>query len=338
MSWFSEALQRKWYSENFSAVLLPLLPLTALFRVLSQRHKITSLRHTINHAVPVWVVGNISVGGTGKTPVTLALVQYCAEQGVSVGIVSRGYGGSEGKHSAFIINAQSTAEQVGDEPLLMYKRLSCPVVVAANRNEAVTALLDSFPNTQLIISDDGLQHYSLARQLEIVVVDGQRGLGNGALLPAGPLRELAPRLAEVDIIIHNGEMSAHCEQALRPYAHHAYEMLLVASPLKSLHKSNAPSPKKGDTVHAVAGIGNPSRFFTSLRALGFTVIEHSFADHHDYQAQDVTFDDSLALIMTEKDAVKCMTIEGLTNSYYLPVDAQFSPHLYTKLDALIKEL
>lgn len=338
MSWLSSVLQRQWYKPTFSAVLLPLQPLAALYSVLSRANKIKSLRHQAEHSVPIWVVGNISVGGTGKTPVTLALVKYCQEKNIHVGIVSRGYGGSEGKGDAFIIDSQSTVQQAGDEPLLMYQRLNCPVVICAKRNHAITALLAKFPKTQLILSDDGLQHYAMPRQLEIAVVDGQRGLGNQALLPAGPLRESAQRLSSVDMIIHNGAMSAGCELSLQAHSHKTFGMTLSASALVPLNKLDEVQPIKGDTVHAVAGIGNPQRFFNALKEQGFNIIEHSFADHYHYQSQDLQFDDGLAIIMTEKDAVKCASLVLPSACYYLPVDAVFSSEFYEKLETLLQHI
>lgn len=339
MSWITKALQRKWYATDYSPVLWPLRPLASLYYLAALINKSTSLNKQASHLVPIWVVGNISVGGTGKTPVTLALVKYCQEKNIQVGIVSRGYGGSEGGHQPFILDHDSTAQQAGDEPLLMYQRLSCPVVIATKRNDAVTALLAKHPETQLILSDDGLQHYAMPRQLEIVVIDGARGLGNQQLLPAGPLRESPKRLSSVDIIIHNGSMHDNCRAALSPYNEKTYPMELSPAPLIPLQQSaQFAVPVKGDTVHAIAGIGHPQRFFNSLKAQGFSVIEHSFTDHYAYQRQDLQFNDSLAIIMTEKDAVKCASLSTSLACFYQPVDATFNTKFYAQIDTWLSAL
>lgn len=342
----SEYIQRKWYQPKFSAYLLPLLPLATLFKCLAYINKMRTSRHQIRHDVPVWVVGNVSVGGTGKTPVTIALVNHCQNNNISVGIVSRGYGGSKGNHAAYLLNENTTAAQSGDEPLLMFKRLQCPVAIGSNRNQAITALKKTYPRLQLIISDDGLQHYAMHRDLEIAVVDGDRGLGNQQLLPAGPLRELPARLNSVDLIIHNGDMSLACEKVLSNFTDKLYGMQLTSTTLLPLHLLAKPSfeasnakgvnaPEAGQTIHAVAGIGNPPRFFKALRALGFQLIEHSFPDHHQYQASDLNFPDKHAIIMTEKDAIKCTELKLESACYYLPVEAKFTNHFDHKLDDLL---
>ncbi len=343
MSRFSVALETRWYQSTLSPWLMTLLPLSAIFFLLSKLNKHTSLKKRCTNPVPVWVVGNISIGGTGKTPVTCALVKYCQEKNIQVGIVSRGYGGVKSGPLPYSLSEQSTARDAGDEPMLMYKRLACPVVICANRNAAVETLVTSNPEIQLIISDDGLQHYALDRQLEIAVVDAKRGLGNGWLLPAGPLRESALRLNHVDMIINNGELTEQSQQDLSAYSAKSYEMTLQPSALLPVFESTSHGsvPKPKQTVHAVAGIGHPQRFFNSLKDLGFDVIEHRFPDHYQYQFNDLCFNDKLPVIMTEKDAVKCANLEqsGRTNDcYFLPVDAQFPPEFYTKLNVFIESL
>ena len=262
---------------------------------------------------PVIVVGNLTVGGSGKTPLTVWLVRWLAARGLRAGVVSRGYG-RQGE-APRRVTARSQAREVGDEPLLIARRTGAPVCVARDRVAAAAALA---PEVDVIVADDGLQHYRLARALEIVVVDGRRRFGNGRLLPAGPLREPASRLRDAGLVVANGGTPRAGELA----------MTLVPGDLVALadgtRRPLAASAAATPRVHAVAGIGDPSRFFATLRAAGFSPEEHAFPDHADYSAADFAFGDDAPVLMTEKDAVKCGSFAD-ARLHYLEVSASFAP-------------
>ncbi len=263
------------------------------------------------------VVGNITVGGSGKTPLVIRLCRIFSEAGLAPGVISRGYGRKE--RGLRLVSPASSPNVVGDEPLLIAHRTGVPVIVAANRCDAARALLKQRVN--VIISDDGLQHHRLPRSVEICVIDGSRGLGNGRLIPAGPLREPPERLLSVDHVIINGELND------MPADVDAQIMSLAPGHLKSLNDEEAwrLSQFSGCTVNAVAGIGNPDRFFSLLQHTGIKVIEHAFPDHHVYAEEDfATMDKNFPIMMTEKDAVKCTGL-GLKNAWFLTVDAHL-PH------------
>ena len=251
--------------------------------------------------VPVIVVGNLTAGGTGKTPTVIWLAEQLRERGLSPGIVSRGYGGSQSK-SPMRVDADSAAEIVGDEPVLLARRSDCPVVVDADRVRAAEMLVED--GVDVIITDDGLQHYRLGRDYEICVIDGKRGLGNRLLLPAGPLRESPRRLEDVDQLLVNGRLRG--TDRLSVAEQNAVPFDLVATEACRLNGSLARPIDRfaGTTVHAVAAIGNPTRFFDLLRAHGIQVIEHAFRDHARLEPNDLEFGDDFDVFMTEKDAVK----------------------------------
>ncbi|ABI56783.1 tetraacyldisaccharide 4'-kinase [Alkalilimnicola ehrlichii MLHE-1] len=276
--------------------------------------------------VPVVVVGNIFVGGTGKTPLVAWIADTLAAMGRRPGIVSRGYGGRSREWPRRVA-ADSDPAEVGDEPLLLARGTGCPVAVGPDRVAAAQLLLAA--GCDVVVSDDGLQHYRLPRALELVVCDGHRGLGNGLCLPAGPLREPADRLADVDMVISNGRAPA-----LTPWW---FE--LVPGPLRPLAADAAPEggPEPGTTVHAVAGIGHPARFFATLEGLGYRVIPHPFPDHHPYRAGELRFGDDRPVIMTEKDAVKCAGLAP-ARSWFLPVEARPEPATRERLEASLARL
>jgi tetraacyldisaccharide 4'-kinase len=290
-----------WYHPTLHPLLWPLWPLSKVFSfVAATRRKAIQ---PVKVGVPVVVVGNISVGGTGKTPVVLWLAQALQARGVKVGVVSRGYGG-KAPHYPFTVETDTSAAFCGDEPLLI-RQHGIPVVVAPDRVAAAKRLVQQ--GTQIIVADDGLQHYRLHRDLEIAVVDAARGVGNGHTLPAGPLREPPARLSEVDFVLKNGE-----NYRLQP------------QPLQAL--SGKPNTPQG-RIHAIAGIGRPRRFFDTLRALGLEVIEHPMPDHHAFVLEDFAFDDALPIVMTDKDAVKALPLLKaqpalLSRCWRLPVVAQ----------------
>lgn len=306
------ALEARWYQASPPPALLR--PLAALYGwIAASRRRRTQARRL---PVPVIIVGNISVGGAGKTPFVIWLVEQLRAAGWNPGVVSRGYGGRAPRYP-FAVAADGNPAHSGDEPLLIAQRCACPVVVAPDRYAAGQMLL-SGGNVDIVVADDGLQHYALARDLEICIVDGARGLGNEALLPAGPLREPPSRLREVDLVVVNGEGWTDARlKALGMTLRTGYAQALRGGERKPL------GDFAGRRVHAVAGIGHPPRFFAALRAQGIDVIEHAFADHHAYVAGDLRFGDDLPLLMTEKDAVKCRAFAA-ANWWSVPVSAELS--------------
>jgi tetraacyldisaccharide 4'-kinase len=274
--------------------------------------------------VPVIVVGNLTVGGTGKTPLTIWLAQFLKSKGFKPGIISRGYGGHITREPLGI-TFQTSAYQGGDEPVIIARRTGCPVFVHPQRVLAGEALLKAH-DVDILITDDGLQHYELIRDIEIAVIDGQRGFGNGHLLPAGPLREPIERLKDVDMIVHHG---------LNPEADYSMELKgALATNLKNVCQRKPLPGFIGAPLHAMAGIGNPDRFYGLLEAQGLTIQTKTYPDHYRYTKKDLDFAGDDALLMTEKDAVKCFHL-ARENHWYLPVDAHLSPRFGPDLLALI---
>ena len=274
--------------------------------------------------VPVIVIGNLSVGGTGKTPLTVAVVEALRAHGYQPGVVSRGYGGSQ--REPLLLEAAPDPLQVGDEPCLI-RASGVPVAVGRDRPAAAQLLLAAGCN--VLVADDGLQHYRLARDVEICVIDGQRRFGNGRLLPAGPLREPLSRLQRVDFRVCNGGVAAAGE----------YPMHLRGGNAVALcdGKSQPLAAFSGRRVHAVAAIGNPQRFFDSLRAAGIEVIEHPFADHHRFESSELDFADGLPLLMTDKDAVKCQRF-AQPHWWRVPVQAELPEAFHDALAQYINAL
>lgn len=310
-------LLRCWYSRRGWCWVL--IPLSLLFWTASRLRRVFyALRPVDRLPVPVIVVGNIAVGGTGKTPLVLWLVELLRAAGHRPGVISRGYAASA--HAAVAVGPDSDPAVVGDEPVLIARRGRCPVWVGRRRAEAGSALLKAHPEVDVIVSDDGLQHYALARDMEIVVVDGQRGFGNGLLLPAGPLREGRARLIDVDAVVVNGDGLAAGPG--RP----AYTMQLIGGriyDLKQPSRTVSPGYFNDRPVHAVAAIGNPARFFEALERQGMQTIRHAFPDHFRFRPDDLP---AGTVIMTEKDAVKCTTF-GRDDIWVFAVDAEVSEGL-----------
>ena len=274
--------------------------------------------------VPVVVVGNISVGGTGKTPLTIALVLAMRERGYVPGVASRGFGGSA--HSPQLLDAHADPAVVGDEPMLISRATHAPVAVGRDRVAATRLLLANGVN--VIIADDGLQHYRLDRDVEICVIDGVRRFGNGRLLPAGPLREPVTRLHSVDFRVCNGG-SAQANEV---------PMQLIGDSVVNVGDPAQRKPLSafaGQRVHAIAGIGNPSRFFAQLREAGVDLLEHAFADHHAYIATDIEFGDDLPVLMTAKDAVKCAAFAH-PSCWLVPVQAQLPTQFFQDIVDLLR--
>jgi tetraacyldisaccharide 4'-kinase len=311
-------LVARWYGRRSTAWLVPLELLfrgaVALRRALYAR----GLLRSEHMPVPVVVVGNLTVGGTGKTPLVLWLADALRARGLAPGIVSRGYGGAA-RAAPVRVDPAGDAGVVGDEALLLAQRSGCPVVVGARRAQAARVLVEA--GVDVVIADDGLQHYALGRDVEILVLDGERGLGNGRCLPAGPLREPASRIAQVDaVVVQEGETGRD------PGIAGALHMRLRERALVPL-AGGAPralSELAGQRVHAVAGIGNPERFFAWLRARGLDVIAHPHPDHAAYRPEDLQFGDELPVLMTEKDAVKCARFAG-PRHWSVSVDVVLDP-------------
>jgi tetraacyldisaccharide 4'-kinase len=306
-------LNRIWYDR--AAPPWWLLPLSFVYGgvVGSRRYLYAKrLRKSTRMASPVVVVGNLSVGGTGKTPLVCWLVGRLTDLGFKPGVVTRGYGGSS--RNVRLIDSSDDPNVVGDESVLLARRTGAPVAIGHDRPGASQLLLNA--GCDVVVSDDGLQHYGLARDCEIVVVDGDRRFGNGWLLPAGPLRESKSRLAAADAVVVNGGR-ALLDGALSMRLEAKSALSLIGGAVKVLDEF------AGRSVHAVAGIGNPERFFNMLRAHGIEVVGHPLPDHARLRAADISFTDDRPVLMTEKDAVKCERIAG-PHHWYVPVTASFS--------------
>jgi tetraacyldisaccharide 4'-kinase len=317
-------LLRLWYGESPGVFVLQ--PLSWLYgAVVAVRREAYERGWVRSHAVgrPVIVVGNLTVGGTGKTPLTIWLANHLRQRGYDVGLVSRGYGRAQG--GLRMVTSDSAWQDVGDEPLILHRRTGCMTLVASDRVAAARALAER--GAKVILADDGLQHLRMTRDCEIVVVDGARGLGNGRVLPAGPLRESGSRVQAADAVVVNGGAVAEPVRGVPPeLAAAALRMRLLAGHARQLAGSGQEQPLaafRGRPVHAVAAIGNPQRFFADLRAGGLELIEHPFPDHQPLAAADLDFGDGLAVLMTEKDAVKCRQAAG-PRHWYVPVEADFS--------------
>lgn len=321
MNW----LVSSWYNKHPIRWLLA--PLSGVYRLIMQIRKYCYQHDFFNRykaAVPVIIVGNITAGGTGKTPFVIWLCQQFKQAGYRPGVISRGYGGNY-TQKLMEVTPESDPTITGDEPVVISSSTQCPVIVSADRKASCEALV-THHGCNIIISDDGLQHYRLQRDIEIVIVDGKRLFGNEYCLPAGPLREPLTRLEEVDFtVVNSGD-------------NHSLSMQLTHSALIKL--SDQTQTKNiadfaGATVHAVAGIGNPHRFFEQLRVAGIKIIEHAFADHHNYQMSDLQFNDQRPIIMTEKDAVKCRQFCD-DRTWYVATETIVSDHLFDSINQLIR--
>jgi len=310
------SLQRRWYGDGTPPLWARVLEAIYARGVRRQAERFrANPASVVRLPVPVVVVGNITVGGTGKTPLIVALAKAMAQRGFHPGIVSRGYGGSE--RGPYLLTGDDDPARVGDEPSLI-RQSGVPVAIGRERPEAARLLVDA--GCDLILADDGLQHHRLGRDVEICVIDGERRLGNGHLLPAGPLREPADRLSTVDFIVVNGGV---------PKGHEIGMTLEGGVAVNMAHDSIvAPlSDFAGRPAHAVAGIGNPSRFFASLTAHGIAAHGHPFSDHHAFTRDDFTFADGCPVLMTDKDAVKCRSF-ARPNWWRVPVRANLPESFY----------
>jgi tetraacyldisaccharide 4'-kinase len=332
---FRDRLLAAWYAPRITLLAAALWPLSLLYGVAASLRRFGYRQGILTRtrlSVPVIVIGNLTVGGTGKTPLVRALAAALAARGFHPGIVSRGYGGRvEGPR---VLTETDPPEEIGDEPAML-ARDGFPVAVAPRRADAGRSLLAVHPDVDVIVADDGLQHYALERDVEIAVVDAARGFGNGLLLPAGPLRESVARLTEVDAIVYREEIGRsppECGQ--RPSFAFTVEVLPVRN-LVALEAIAQFDKLPAGSVHAVAGIGDPQRFFARLRALGLDPICHAFADHHAYVPADIEFPGARAIVMTEKDAVKCRVFAD-ERMWQLPIRARIDPALVTLVEDRIR--
>ena len=323
-----EFIENIWYSKHpLGLVLLPLSWIYALIIVLRRLCYQSGLIAVNQIDAPVIIVGNISVGGTGKTPLVIWLAKYFKSKGFRPGIISRGYGGKlSGKTQQ--VRPDSNPSLVGDEPVLIAKRTTCPVAIAVQRRRAAEELI-THCDCNLILCDDGMQHYSLGRDMEIAVIDGQRRFGNGHCLPAGPLREPKSRLTTVDFVVSKYFAGRHEFKMEYTYG----DLVSLTEPTRTMPVSNL----NGQSVHAIAGIGNADRYYSYLRNQKLQIIMHEFSDHHSFTAEDVNFNDGLPVVMTEKDAVKCVD-HATEHHWYLPITATLPESFTYRLDALMKEI
>lgn len=286
----------------------------------------SGLRRSKRVGVPVVVVGNLTVGGTGKTPLVAALALELRQRGWRPGIALRGYGGR--RRAPGLLPADADPAEFGDEAVLLARATAVPV--ATGRHRADAARLLAGQGCDLVLCDDGLQHWALARDLEILVVDGVRRFGNGRLLPAGPLREPVERATRVDHVVVNGGVAREGEVPMRIVGQRALALDGTARAL-------ALDALRGRSVHAVAGIGNPERFFAMLESFGIRVARHAWPDHHDYDGREFAFDDDLPVMVTEKDAVKCARFAD-ARTWVVPVEAELPPVFIDRLHAQLHAL
>lgn len=343
-------------------LLLPISWLYGLITMLRRQAYKIGLLSSYRAPIPIMVIGNISVGGSGKTPLIIALVNYLQDKGVKVGIISRGYGGDSSQMPA-LVTATSLPSVVGDEPCLIVHMTGAAMAVCPNRQQAVTTLLDAYPDLQLIIADDGLQHYALQRDIEWIVVDAARGFGNKQLLPTGFLREPMSRLEGANVIYHEKpstdltrtSRSGNKIQSTDRLTMHlqAGEFQRLWNPTSSAAQLNSVKPTNNSRVHAVSGIGYPQRFFDTLESIGFEVIGHPYPDHYDFSLTELLQYGDYPIIVTSKDAVKISAlladytatqalydeyIDLVSRLWVLPVTAVLSENSYHNLDEQLKAL
>ncbi|HSS70567.1 MAG TPA: tetraacyldisaccharide 4'-kinase [Casimicrobiaceae bacterium] len=330
----SDRLTGAWYAPALTPITLALLPLSLLFGATSALRRLvyrTGIASSAALPVPVIVVGNIAVAGSGKTPLTRALAEALSARGWRPGILSRGYGGVEAGPRAVAID--DDPRQVGDEPPLLAAS-GFPVWIGRDRAAAARALLAVHPECDVLVSDDGLQHYALRRNFEIAAIDGARGFGNGWLLPAGPLREPRSRLREVDAVV---TLVASASQDSSGDGRET-KMWHEPLPWRNIVDANAIadlSRWRTGELHAIAGIANPQRFFDLVKSFGLDPVCHVFPDHHRYGREEIDFPRATAILMTEKDAVKCMTLAD-ARCWYLPIRARIDPALVDRVERKLR--
>ncbi|MCD6055674.1 MAG: lpxK [Gammaproteobacteria bacterium] len=319
-----------WYNIDIKLFAL-LIPFSFIFRFIIVCRRLAyrfALLKTYRFPVPVIVVGNISVGGTGKTPCVIALVEYLRSKGFKPGIISRGYKGKL-NHKPYEVQKNSLPEEVGDEAVLLKNRCNCPVMIGKKRKDSVKKLLET-TDCDIVISDDGLQHYALGRDIEIVMMDGIKRFGNGYCLPAGPLREPVSRLQYSDFLVVTDNNKWIADNACGVSGIHSFNMTLTSTICYRLQDPTCQKPLKGfiaNPIHAVAGIGHPERFFDTLIKNNLQIIPHPFPDHHFFQRNDFAAFREELIFLTEKDAVKC-TPFNLPNAWVLPISGVIDPPFF----------
>ena len=332
---FADRVVTAWYTPRLTPLAAVLWPLSIVFRIVVAARRYlfgAGILASTRLPVPVVVVGNITVGGAGKTPLVLALADALATRGFHPAIVSRGYGGTA--RAAQAVTRGDDPAVVGDEPLL-FAAAGYPVWIGVDRVAAGRGVIEANPASDVLLSDDGLQHYRLAREVEIVVVDAERGFGNGLPLPAGPLREPVARLAEADAVVR-----LVARDAPRPASATGRETVMTYEPLpwRNVHdvaRIADPGAWREREVHVVAGIGHPQRFFDLVRSLGIHAAEHAYADHHAFTAGDLAFPAAAVILMTQKDAVKCAGFAD-DRYWYLPLSAVLDPALVALVENKVR--
>ncbi len=346
------AIERSWQSRGWLACVL--WPVSLIFGLLLRIRRLAydcGLIKTRVLPLPVIVIGNLSVGGTGKTPLCAHLVDRFREAGWKPAIVSRGYGGAR-HEQPHLLSADDTAATAGDEPVMLYRQTGVPVCVCIDRAAAVECLAGK-TDANLVLSDDGLQHLAMARVANIVVIDGARGLGNRWLLPAGPLRESMRQLAKADLVaiqipytghrqgvsgnthLHESLTSGHGGRVLQASSNQRFQLLPTDLVSLSSGETMGLATLHGQRIHAVAGIGSPQRFFDSLQALGLLVDAHPLPDHHEFTLTDLAFGDDAPILVTAKDAVKLGALPDLPDTVY---EVRTRVHLSNELDVAIDSL
>jgi tetraacyldisaccharide 4'-kinase len=332
-------LQAVWYRRRPLWLFLLLLPLSALFALIVWLRRAAygrGLFSSVRVSVPVIVIGNITVGGTGKTPFVIWLTQWLQAKGWRVGIVIRGYGGQSTRWPRDV-QADTPHTEVGDEAVLLAQRTGAIVVAGPDRAAAARRTVEL--GADFVLSDDGLQHYRLARDVEIAVIDATRLLGNGWLLPAGPLRELRSRLTTVDLIVRTQrapDAQVHDQRINSPSSITAIARIAEAVSLTGDNRRTLES-FRGGRVHAIAGIGNPEAFFDALRALGLDVDGRALPDHAAVNRGDITFPDDEPVLMTQKDAVKCRHLAD-ERHWAVRLDVELSEADAAVVERLIRQL
>ncbi|MFO1316893.1 MAG: tetraacyldisaccharide 4'-kinase [Burkholderiales bacterium] len=332
---FAERVVAAWYAPRVTPIAALLWPLSLLFRAAAAARRAlyrAGVLRAQRLPVPVVVVGNVTVGGGGKTPLACALAEALAARGFHPALVSRGYGGSATGERA--VAPDDDPAVVGDEPLIL-AATGFPVWIGHDRVAAARALVAAHPACDVVIADDGLQHYRLARDVEVVAVDGTRNFGNGLVLPAGPLREPVARLATADAVVRVvGPGDPHAVRAGGRETVALLEPLPWRNAVDASRTTDA-AAWRGRAVHAIAGIANPGRFFALVRAQGIAATEHAFPDHHPFSAADVAFPGAAAILMTQKDAVKCARLAD-ARCWYLPVRAVLDPALVALVEDKVR--
>lgn len=325
-SWLTRFFNNVWYGSGWQCIFF--LPVSWIYSQLVKIRRFAykhEWKQSESFTIPIIVVGNISVGGSGKTPMVIWIVELLKSAGYRPAIIGRGYKGKAGTWPQQV-RVDSDPFIVGDEAVLLARRCKCPIAVGPERGASIQALLEH-TDCNVIVSDDGLQHYAMQRDIEIAMVDGVRRYGNRRLLPAGPLREPLSRLDNVDFIVSNG-IAARGE----------YAMLVKGLIAKNLVSEKVQGLERfsGQTVHAICGIANPDRFFAGLKKFEINLIEHAYSDHHLFKEKEVCFDDDLPVLMTEKDMVKCQRFQ-CQQHWFIPVQADLNKHFAPRLLALLEK-